>query len=398
MKIIYIHQYFKKPTMSGGVRSYEFAKRLVKDGHEVVIVTSDTEEYFSGWKNEEIEGIEVHWKSVKYNNKFGFLSRVWAFYSFLLHATLHVISIKSDIIIATSTPLTVSIPAIVYKFVYRVPFIFEVRDVWPEIPIALGFLRNRLVISAAKLLERISYNAASHIIALSPDMKNSIETITKTKVTVVPNAADIELFEGRCLESFSDKELLKKINVIRSKHKKVLFYTGTFGMVNNLSYLIDLAGFSQGDIAFVFVGDGIEKDLIIEKSKERNLIDSVVYFFSPIPKDKLWVLHNSFDMAVSTVLPIKPLYSNSANKVFDAFAAGSPILINHSGWLQEIIEKNVCGIVLGEKPSFGEYTRLTDFLFDEEKIVLARKNAKKLGESDFNRDTLYLKFIEGINK
>ncbi|HHX8492643.1 TPA: glycosyltransferase WbuB, partial [Vibrio diabolicus] len=95
MKIIYLHQYFKKPSMSGGVRSYEFAKRMVNDGHEVIMITSDTVNDFSGWRVESFEGIQIHWVSVKYDNKFGFVQRILSFLKFILLSSFHILKINS---------------------------------------------------------------------------------------------------------------------------------------------------------------------------------------------------------------------------------------------------------------------------------------------------------------
>lgn len=395
MKIIYLHQYFRKPTMSGGIRSYELARRLVRDGHEVILVTADTENCFDSWRVEHIDGIEVHWISVKYDNSFGFFRRILAFLKFLILATIHILPINADKIIATSTPLTISIPGIFYKIFRRKPFIFEVRDVWPEVPIALGFLNNAMLKQMALVLEKITYSFSSVIIALSPDMRTSISKRCNNKrIAVIPNASDVDLFDnstGKDVIGFSED-----LRLIRKKHEKVLFYTGTLGMVNNLKYLIELSSYSDGSVAFVIIGSGKEKQELIEMASDLSVLDNVIYFFDAVPKQHLYIIHDLFDMACSTVLPINELYANSANKIFDAFASGTPILINHGGWISELINETSCGVELGIVPNQYEFNKLHSFIFDEKLMEKAKVSSKNLGLNDFNRENLYRAFLDVV--
>ena len=396
MKLIYLHQYFKKPSMSGGIRSYEFAKRLAQSGHDVVVVTSDNENEFTGWRVEKFDGFEVHWVSVKYDNSYGFMKRLWAFFKFLVLSSIHICSLKSDKLFATSTPLTVAIPAIIYKLFKRKPYVFEVRDVWPEVPIALGVIRNKLLISLAFLLEKLAYKNAVHIIALSPDMKSSVlERCGGTAVSVIPNAADCHLFN---LPVPVGDSFIKKLEAIKGKHKKVVFYTGAFGMVNNLRSIIELASFSDGDIGFVIIGKGKEEPELKKFAMELNVLDSRLHFLPSVNKNQLSAVHSIFDMAISTVLPIDALYSNSANKVFDAFAAGTPLLINHGGWIKHLIKSTKCGLVISNVPVVEDYIRLTSFLLSEERYKEACKASRLLGENEYNREVLFEKFLSVIEE
>lgn len=383
--------------MNGGVRSYEFARRLVRDGHQVILITADTENEFKSWNIENIDGIEVHWISINYDNSFGFHRRLLAFFKFIIFSTFHIIPIQADKIIATSTPLTISIPAIIYKLIKRKDFIFEVRDVWPEVPIALGFLNNSFLRSLAVSLEKLTYHQASALITLSPDMKKSISNrVTGKRVEVIPNASDTHLFEKDIDYQKIDKDIFDKLILIKENHNKVVFYTGTLGMVNNLSYFINLASFSSGEVAFVIIGSGKERKQLETLADENGTLEKKVYFFDSLPKDKLYIVHHLYDLAFSTVLPIEELYANSANKVFDAFASGSPICINHSGWLKELIDRECCGLVLQSHATKSEFDKLLSFLNNEKKMTEARKASKRLGQTDFNRERLYSKFKEVI--
>lgn len=396
MKLIYLHQYFRKPSMTGGIRSYEFAKRLADSGHNVVVVTSDNENVFNGWKIEPLDGFEVHWISVKYDNSFGFIRRLWSFFKFLFLATVHICRLKSDKLFATSTPLTVAIPALIYKLVKRKPFVFEVRDVWPEVPVSLGVIKNKVLIKFACFLEKLAYKHAEHIVSLSPDMQKSVlERCGGTAVSVIPNAADCHLFN---LPLPASDPFIKKLQAIKSKHKKVVFYTGAFGMVNNLRSIIELASFSDGDIGFVIIGQGKEEEDLKKFAMELNVLDIRLHFLPSVNKNQLSAVHSIFDMATSTVLPIEALYANSANKVFDAFAAGSPLLINHGGWLCDLIRTHKCGLVINNSPTNEDYKNVRTFLLNDDDYSFASRASLGLGQTEFNREYLYTKLKTILEK
>jgi UDP-N-acetylglucosamine:LPS N-acetylglucosamine transferase len=143
MKIIYLHQYFNTPTMVGSTRSYEMARRLVAYGHEVHMITSWREDDGrKNWFKTEENGINVHWLPVPYSNEMGFYERIKAFVKFALGSAKKAIELKGDIVFATSTPLTIAVPGIIASKINRIPMVFEVRDLWPEVPVALGILRG----------------------------------------------------------------------------------------------------------------------------------------------------------------------------------------------------------------------------------------------------------------
>ena len=143
MRITYLHQYFNTPDMSGGTRSYEMARRLVARGHEVNMVTSWRTDDGRKKPFETVEdGIRVQWLPVPYSNAMSYAQRLVAFGRFVVASTRRAAALPSDIVFATSTPLTIALPAVYAARRQRVPMVFEVRDLWPELPIAMGALRN----------------------------------------------------------------------------------------------------------------------------------------------------------------------------------------------------------------------------------------------------------------
>jgi glycosyltransferase involved in cell wall biosynthesis len=198
MKILYLHQYFKTPDEPGGTRSYWIAKELIKNGYQVTMITSSLK-FSEEIRKIYIDGIEVIYIRVDYEQSMNPMKRVNAFLKFMFRSLIIAIKQKNvDLVIATSTPLTIGIPALILKWFKNIPFIFEVRDLWPEAPIQLGIIKNRWLILAAHFLEKTIYKNASHVIALSPGMQEGVlKYLNKEKVTMIPNMAKIDIFWPR---------------------------------------------------------------------------------------------------------------------------------------------------------------------------------------------------------
>jgi glycosyltransferase involved in cell wall biosynthesis len=195
-----------------------------------------------------------------------FLKRIIAFLKFVIVSAKKAASINGDIVFATSTPLTIALPAIYAKKRNRIPMVFEVRDLWPEVPVSLGEIENKMLISLSRWLEKFAYKNSERIIALSEGMKEGIikSGYKKNRVHVIPNSSDIAFFDvpkKRGGEFRNDRDWLKK--------RPLLVYTGTLGKVNGISYLVRLAEETlkkDDEIRFLVVGSGREWE------KPRNLI------------------------------------------------------------------------------------------------------------------------------
>lgn len=397
MKIIYLHQYFRTPNMSGGTRSYEMARRLVAAGHEVHMVTSWTEDTnHSRWFEENIEGIHVYWYPNSYNNKMSFSKRIKAFVKFAKAASVKVSSFKdADIIFATSTPLTIAIPAIVASKLLKLPMVFEVRDLWPEVPIALGALKKPYEKFLARKLEEFAYKNSSHIVALSPGMKEGIKSTgyPENQISVIPNSSDNELF---AVEESEYLNFLKRNDWLPSG--KVLIYTGTLGIVNGLKNAVDIAielKQRESDISIVLIGDGIEYDDVNDYALKSDVLNKNFFMRKSVPKTDIPFFLKYATIASSFVIDIPELRANSANKFFDALAASRPILINYGGWQKDIIEENDCGVIAWKKTNKEIVDELEAFLNDEQKYIRACNNAKGLALDEFSRDNLAKK-LENI--
>ena len=199
MKILYLHQYFRTPREAGGTRSYAMAQVLLEEGHSVVMVTSD--QAAKGWRTrrEMIDGIDVRYVPARYHNGMRAPRRMAAFLLlFAVRSTFVALTIRSNVVFATSTPLTIALPGILSSRLRRVPLVFEVRDMWPDVPIAMGLLPNPLLRQLALCLEKLAYTTSARIVALAPGMKDEVVAKKSSdKVTVIPNGCDNDLFSSK---------------------------------------------------------------------------------------------------------------------------------------------------------------------------------------------------------
>ncbi|HAV7071635.1 TPA: glycosyltransferase family 4 protein [Acinetobacter baumannii] len=389
MRILYFHQYFNTPDMSGGTRSYEMARRLVAAGHEVHIITSwlkETDE--KTWFTTVEAGIHVHWFPNFYNNKMSYTDRVKAFFRFAYHATKKGKSLDADLVFATSTPLTIAIPAVFTARALKVPMVFEVRDLWPELPIAMGALNNKVAQKLAYQLEDWAYKNSKAIVALSPGMKEGIVKTgyPKAKVAVIPNSSDLELFkvEDRRVEEFrKSHEWLQD--------RPLIVYTGTFGHINGVGYLIEIAAKLKTlnpEIRILLVGDGVEYEKVERQAAQLNVLKQNLFMMKQLPKKEIPVILNAATLSTALFLDKPEMRANSANKFFDTLAAGTPILINYGGWMVDLIENHQCGLVTWQLSVDEAAQAIVDFISDPEKLKKAGQQARNLAETQFNRDKL----------
>lgn len=389
MKIIYLHQYFNTPDMPGGTRSYEMARRLVAYGHQVEMVTSWREEDGkSAWFTTQESGISVHWLPVPYSNKMGFAQRLAAFHKFALRAALKAIQLRGDVIFATSTPLTIAIPAIIASKFRKIPMVFEVRDLWPELPIVIGALKNPLLKLGAKLLEKMAYLNAERVVALSPGM---LEGIVKTgyprkRVSMIPNSSDIDLFRPDLIQS---KEFRQKYEWL--KDRPLVIYCGTMGEINGVEYLAKLAKemlLINPEVRFLIVGQGKMEQLVKKEAEKLGVLDRNFFMMQQLPKNQIPNVFAAATLSASTFIDLPEMWSNSANKFFDALACGTPVIINYQGWQAELLKETGAGLVVDVKSPKSAAIELNLKIYDSYWLTQASKAALKLATDRFSRDKL----------
>ncbi len=402
MRVLYFHQHFTTPTGSGGTRSYEFARALVTQGHLVTMVCGRNASSVLDlpwderrqWNRGEIDGIDVIALPLAYSNRTSLLKRAGLFLRFAWRGIGLARKTETyDVLFATSTPLTAAIPGIVMKLLGgKKRFVFEVRDLWPELPRALG-MKNPFLLGGMSLLEWLAYRYADCCIGLSPGIVEGIrKRAPKGKsVEMIPNGCDLDLFQPR-IRGPVELEGIKPRDFVAG-------FTGAHGIANGLDAVLDAAAElkRRGDtkIKIVLVGDGNQKDRMIKRADDEGLDN--VRFYPPVKKTEIAKITASFDCGLMILADLPAFYyGTSPNKFFDYISSGIPVVNNYPGWLSDLITENQCGLAVPP----GNPMAFADTL---ERLVKDRALGKEMGrrgramaEREFSRSRLAEKFVSMI--
>lgn len=362
---------------------------MVQAGHYVEIISAHNER---NYLKKDIEGITVHYLPVKYHNHFKFLRRIFSFLVFAHKAYYLAKKIRDiDIAYITSTPLTVGLVALKLKRNKDIPYIFEIRDLWPEAPIQLGIIKSGFFKYITRWFELKVYKYASKIVALSPGTKDHVSRLVPQKqIHFCPNIADCDFFEKT---SIKNKSLLKKHDIDKAF---VISYFGAIGKVNALEYFLDLAmvAMKSGlNIKFLMIGDGAMVDSLKKVAQLNNV--SNLEFIPHMNKYALKEYLSITDAAYISFANFPILEHNSPNKFFDAIASGKVVIVNTKGWIKEHIEKNECGFYVDpENPD--QFITQVESCFSTSQLDEFQKNSRKLAENTFEKKMLIKDLLDFI--
>ena len=397
MKILYYHQHFSTPLGSTGTRSYEFAKKLIEKGHSVTMICGSYwiansglgGSFKNGFRAGNVDGINVVEFDLNYSNRDNFIKRAITFLKFSFKGVRLALKKDYDLVFATSTPLTSSIPGIFAKFIRNKPFIFEVRDLWPELPRAMGVIKNPFVLLLMSFLEFISYKSAVACIGLSPGIVKGIKKrVPDKKIIMIPNGSDLNLLNSALSR--------------KNDNKFIAVFTGAHGLANGLDSVLDAAKIlinkSINDIEIHFIGDGALKEKLIKRAADEGLVNCI--FLDPLPKIELFnYLKVNADVGLMILDNVPEFYyGTSPNKFFDYIGLGLPIINNYPGWISEMIKEKNCGLYIDPGNSQAFASAL--MLLKRDKVLLKKmgNNSRLLAEKSFDRKDLSLKFVNFIEE
>jgi glycosyltransferase involved in cell wall biosynthesis len=356
-------------------------------GHQVNMITSWREaDGRADWFTTDEAGIKVHWLPVPYSNHMDYNHRIAAFFKFAWGAGRRAASLPADVVFATSTPLTIALPGVYAARRRKVPLVFEVRDLWPELPIAMGALDNPLARMAARRLERFAYQSSVEIVGLSPGMVEGIVStgFSPIKVTEIPNSSDLDLFHPS-----PDMRTSFRAEHGISESQLLVVYSGTFGRINGVGYLSALAEALVADKRFHFlmVGGGQEFNDVRAASRRIGVLDRNLTMLPRIAKAEMPKVLAAADIATSLFIPLPAMEANSANKFFDGLAAGCCMAINYGGWQARMLQQTGAGLQL-DRDVIVAARQLRELADQPERIAHAKIAARQLAEERFCRDKL----------
>jgi glycosyltransferase involved in cell wall biosynthesis len=404
MQILYFHQYFTTPSGSGGIRSYEMARYAISRGHQVTMVCGgdvrsglDLPEIEPGLRRGYVDGIDVYQFILPYSNQLSLVQRAGVFFKYAILSARLALRLDYDLLFATSTPLTAGIPGIVMKLARRhKKFVFEVRDLWPELPRAMGVVKNPLILWGMGLLEWASYRSADGCIGLAPGIIKGIRLRSRKDLptAMVPNGCDLDLFVPGNSQSLAFPGT--------GSGDFVAAFTGAHGLANGLNALLDAAAVLRqrgaARIKLVLIGDGNQKQRLQDRAVQEKL-DNVL-FHDLLPKIRLAEVTGSIGCGLQILANVPAFYQGtSPNKFFDYISAGRPVLINYPGWMADLVTKHHCGIAVPPDDPVAFADALMRLSESPALCLEMGRNARRLAESDFARDQLACKwtdFLEAV--
>jgi len=388
MHCLLIHQAFAGPGDPGGTRHFEVAKVLSGEGHRFTIVTGSIN-YLTGERrvvtgvNEGAEGrprVVTAWVPSTLHRSF--VWRVLAFLVFSISSFVRALCVRDvDVVLGTSPPIFQAASAWAVALLKRVPFVLEVRDLWPEFAVDMGVLRNPVLIWLARRLENFLYSRATVIVVNSPAYRTYLvgRGVNGDRVFVVPNGVDVTMFDPD-MDPMEGRSLLGL-----DSDAFVVMYAGALGMANDIGTILRAAEILEDlpNIRFVLAGDGKER-ANLEKSAEDSGLENV-YFPGSFPKSEIPRLLAAADVCVATLMNIPMFATTYPNKVFDYMAAGRPTVLGIDGVIREVVEAANGGIFVppGDGEALADAVRT--LAADPEKTREYGRSARGYVERRFDR-------------
>jgi len=410
MRILLLHQYFLEEDDPGGSRFNEMTKQWSEQGHEITVIAGmmhyngshKRDEYKGKWFKQKQQGEVKVWRthvSESYNT--GFLGRLWGYFSFVfssLWAGVFKVKGKYDIILVTSPPLFVGITAYLLSKLKRIPFVFEIRDLWPESAIDTGVVTNKAIIKLAYWFENFIYQNAKLINVLTPAFRDTLiekKGVDPKKIIFIPNAADFSLSDT-ILESF-DAESFR--NERGWSERFVITYVGAHGVANHLEQVLHTADLLRDtNVLFVLIGSGMQKAKLVAQASEMKLEN--VLFLDPVSKADVFKYILASDIGASVLKKVDTFKTVYSNKTFDYMACKKPILMAIDGVSRKLVEEAEAGsYVEPEDPKdFAEKIRL--YLKSPNRVVLEGINGYSFAKQNFDRKVLaekYINYLQNFN-
>jgi glycosyltransferase involved in cell wall biosynthesis len=404
MKIhtVLLHQAFASKDEPGGTRHYELGQRLVAEGQQFTVITSDIsystgkrlvpQRAFvtEGWE----DGIRILRTYTFSSPNRSYSARILSFFSFM--ATSILVGFRAgrpDVVMGTTPPIFQAVSAWLLSVLRRRPFLLEVRDLWPEFAIDIGLLKNPVLIGIARWVESFLYRHADHLLVNSPAYRDYLinKGIDPGKITFIANGVDPEMFDP--LERALD---FRRQNGVEDKF--VVTYAGALGMANNIDLLLEAAVKIGGrsDIHILIVGDGKERERLEAILTQRGLKN--VTFTGAYPKSQMHLVLAASDACVAILRNIKMFRTTYPNKVFDYMAAGRPTILAIDGVIREVVEAANGGIFVQPGNAALLAAAITDLADQPELARTMGLNARRYVVQHFDRNVHAREFTELISR
>jgi len=394
MHILYVYQFYNSPDCCTTAKHYWFIRHFVEQGHTVSLVSSRhfldqrlTDEF--EWLPEGVRAVHL---DVPYGNAMGVPRRALAFAEYTARALAAGLRMpRPDVVFGVSTPLTTAWVARQIARVKRVPWLFEVKDLWPLVPIEMGAIPHPLAQKALYRMERNLYRSAAHVISLSPGMTDYMtgqQGVPPEKITTLINGTDFPL-----LDRVTEADVAR----LRAEHglagKKVILYGGKYGRNNDIPTLLRAAERlrHRDDFRFVFIGYGfLEPEVKAAAERLPNFLA-----LPALPKHAMFPWFRLADLSLFSVVGVPSLGTASPSKVFDSLGAGTPIVMISPGWATELVVRERVGFATPTGDDAALAAVIEEAFADEGALVAMGERGRALAERDFDRRD-HVRLLEAV--
>jgi len=338
----------------------------------------------------------VYWLPVTYANRMSNIQKVFTFIKYIWYTLKLSSKLNFDLVVASSTPLSIALPALWLKYKNKVPFVFEVRDLWPQVPIAVGAIKSLPLIWLARKFEKMVYQASQQVVLLSEGMHAELlkNGVPNKKLSIITNLSDVERFNVASEEGQKFRQKFLWLN-----DRPLVVYTGAFGRINGLSYLVEMAFEMKKinqEVRFLLAGDGYEKDQLSHLAEKYEILNQTLFFINYLPKDQMPALLSAATVTTSFFVDLSEMQNNSANKFFDALAAGKPIMINYEGWQADLLHETQAGLVVPADDPRTAAEQLNTLISDHATLRKMGTASRHLA-SRFDVETCFKLFANSID-
>jgi glycosyltransferase involved in cell wall biosynthesis len=408
MRILLIHQYFLEDNDGGGSRWNEMSRFWQSAGHEVTVLAGMV--HYMGHKPDKYrdkyfdistnaDGVKVIRCHVSASYNASFLGRLWAYFSFTFSSIwggLRYARDRYDVIVVTSPPLFVGITAYVLSRWKRLPFVFEIRDLWPESAIDTGVLTNSLLIKFAYWFERFIYRKARLINVLTPAFREALITkkgVRPEKIIFIPNAADFSLSE-ELLQHFDTAAFRQEQGL---EGKFVVTYVGAHGVANHLVQVLDTAErLRDTNVLFLLIGDGMQKPQLQTESQRRGLVN--VRFVDSVPKRDVFKYILASDVGTSVLKKVDTFKTVYSNKTFDYMSCQKPILMAIDGVSRALVETAQAGVYVEPENPEDFAQKVLFYLQNPELVKQHGQNGYRYAKANFDREKLAEQYLQAFTQ
>jgi glycosyltransferase involved in cell wall biosynthesis len=400
MNILFITDNFPPEVNAPATRTYEHCREWIDEGHQVTVITCAPNfpqgEVYQGYSNkifqkEDVGGIEVIrvWSYITSND--GFIKRTLDYFSFAVTSFLAGLFRKMDVIVATSPQFFTTWSGWALSKVKRTPWVFELRDLWPESIKTVGALDDGFIYRMLEKIELFLYRSADLVVPVTDAFKENLmdRGIDPEKQVVIPNGSNLELFSGESINGSIRQEM-------RLENKFIIGYIGTHGLAHNLDFILDCVDeIGNEEFHFLFIGDGAEKENLVAQAKEKNIKN--VTFVDPVPKEQVPDYLASVDVSLVPLKKSDTFKTVIPSKIFEAAAMDTPVLLGVEGQAQQILEEYGAGVCF-EPENKDDFLKKLKILKEDKQLYREKSdNAKTLAKA-YDRKKLARKMLKELKK